>query len=181
MNSKYTIGFIVMLFVLGILFFAYRSGNSNSKKNQSSIPSSEKKLPIVIIGAEPPGDIDLASRIILQKGWDKEAGFQIELRPVFSDGAVTALTYGTVDMITIAPLTAVSLVNQKKSVVFLVNGLVVSCPFFVNQSSEAKTWQDLKGKRVGTTTDTGPSFTTFKVIIKAKENIDVDKYFQISH
>lgn len=176
MNKNY-LGFALVI-LAGLYFVATALNKGSNDQSEKKVASN---LPVVVVATEPPGAADLATRIMQKNGWDKDAEFQIEQRPVFSEAAVTTLVYGTVDLITIAPLTAVSLVNSKKPIVFLVNGGSVNCPFFVNPESEAKTWQDLKGKKVGTTTETGPSFTTFKVIMKAKENIDVDKYFQISH
>ncbi len=171
---------IGVIVIIAVVAFFFIKPQLFSPANVS--PSdSNTKLPVVIVGATPPGSLDLGSRVIKKFGWDKEAGFLLELRPIFPEGAVTALIQGTVDIISIAPLTAVGLVNQKNPIVFLANGLTVNCPFFVNQESQATTWQDLKGKRLGTTSETGPSFTTFKVTMKAKEGIDVDTYFRISH
>lgn len=168
-------GIILLLAAIGLYW--------SRKTNPFSSPEQEsrKELPIIIVGATPPGALDLGSRIIIEKGWDEESGFQLELRPIFPEGAVPALTEGTVDIISIAPLTAVGLVNQKKPIVFLANGIKVNCPFFVNQDSQAKDWRDLKGKKLGTGSEAGPSFTTFKVIMKAKEGIDVDEYFIVLH
>lgn len=166
-----SVGVIILLAVIIVYSF-----QKNTVK-----PRIEKNLPVIIVGATPPGSLDLASRIIRKNGWDKEAGFLLELRPIFPEGAVLALTNRTVDVISISPLTAVNLVNQKNPIVFIANGLKLNCPFFVNQSSQATTWQDLKGTRLGTPSETGPAFTTFKVIMKAKEGIAVDDYFNISH
>lgn len=179
MKQKFLFIFLIII-VVGGYFLFYKIPLTGQRSTEVN-PNNQDNLPIVIIGATPPGALDLASRVIKKNGSDKTAGFQIELRPIFPEGAVPALTKGTVDIISIAPLTAVGLIGQNEPIVFLANGIKVDCPFFVNENSQATNWQDLKGKRLGTTSETGPSFTLFKVAMKAKEGIDVDEYFQISH
>jgi len=179
-KNKLALIIAVIFLVLFILLpaIAKKFGFLGNDNNSSD---SDNKTPVVIVGAIPPSALDLAARVIVDKAWDKEAGFRLELRPIFPEASVPAITGGTVDIIGMSPLSAVRLVNDQKPVKFIANGLKVDCPFFVNKESSTKSWQDLRGKKLGTTSETGPSFTTFQVVMKAKEGVDVDEYFKISH
>lgn len=181
--KKYLLLILILIGVilLSIAFIGLNSKNLVFFKNQAKITPTEKNLPVLKVGCQPPGSLDLAVRTIVEKGWDKEQGFQIELKTLLADQALTALTNNQVDVLSMAPLSAISYINEQQPITFIATGLKASCPFFVKQNSTAKSWKDLKGKKLGTTMEVGPSFTSFKVIMKAIEDIDVDTYFQISH
>ena len=172
--------FALLLIVLAIVvIYTLTFGRQGTVKKQDNVPTNA--LPRLIVAGQPPSALDLASQIIIDKGWDKEQGFVLDLRTVFYEGTLTALTNNQVDILSMPPLSAVQYVNEQQPITFIAPGLKASCPFFVKPGNPAKSWRDLRGKKLGTTLEIGGSFTLFKVVMKAVEGIDVDKYFQVSH
>jgi len=47
--------------------------------------------------------------------------------------------------------------------------------------SSVQSWQDLRGKRLGMTSNVGPSYNMTRMAFKLKEGIDINKEFQVSH
>lgn len=171
------VGILVIIGAISILSNKIKFG----KTEQTSVTTATKDLPVIILGAAPPSSNDLAARVMKKMNWDKESGFRLELRGVAPEVAVPAISGGTVDIIGMTPLTAIRSIQPEKPIVIIANGNIVSCPFFVNQSSPAQKWEDLKGKRLGTTAEAGPSYNMTKIAMKVKEGIDIDKEFQVSH
>ncbi len=168
------------IFAIGGIFVARGMLNRNPSTPTATTPTTAS-LPVVILGAAPPSSNDLAARVIKQKGWDKEAGFQLELRGVAPEVAVPAITGGTIDILGMTPITALKSVDPIKPITIIANGNIVSCPFFVKQDSLAQKWQDLKGKRLGMTAVAGPSYNMTKIAMKIKEGIDINKEFRVTN
>lgn len=175
--NKY-IGLIVGgILLVGVGFVAAGKMNTPAK----APPQEAKNLPVLLLGAAPPSSNDLAGRIMKKNGWDKEAGFILEMRAVAPEVAVPALTGGTVDVLGMTPLTAVRAVNPNKPITILANGNIVNCPFFVPENSTITNWRELMGKRLGATAVDGPSYNITKIALKMNENIDMDKAFRVTN
>jgi len=176
MNSKWVVIGLVILVAIGALYFFTKA----SKPETSSVLS-ETSLPVVIIGTAAPSSNDLAARVIKKIGWDKEAGFILEQRNIAIEATVPAMIGGAVDIIGMTPLTAINTISPEKPIKIIANGNIVSCPFFVPGDSSAQSWQDLRGKRLGMTSEVGPSYNMTRMAFKLKEGIDINKEFQVSH
>ncbi len=172
--------FLPLIFILLIVMAGLWVWMS-AKNNASKKPVSTNGLPVIILGAAPPSSNDLAARVIRKYGWDKEAGFQLETRAVAPEVAIPTIIGGTVDIIGMTPLAALTTVNPEKPITILANGNIVYCPFFVPEGSTLTTWQELKGKRLGATAIVGPSYNMTKIAMKLKENLDMDKAFIVSN
>ena len=176
MNSKLAVIVLVALVAIGGIFLTTRI-----LKPQSPSQTPETSLPVIIVGTAVPSSNDLAARIIKKMGWDKEEGYVLEQRNIAIEATVPAMIGGAVDIIGMTPLTALATINPEKPIKIIANGNIVSCPFFVSSDSTAQSWQDLRGKKLGMTAETGPSYNMTRMAFKLKEGIDINKEFQVSH
>ena len=170
----------ILLAILGVIFTGVFIFNRIPKPQQDS-QTSGAPLPVIIVGTAPPSSNDLAARVIKKMGWDKEAGYILEQRNIAIEATVPAMIGGAVDIIGMTPLTAISTIDSERPIKIIANGNIVSCPFFVPGDSPAQSWQDLRGKRLGMTSNVGPSYNTTRMAFKLKEGIDINKEFQVSH
>src|SRR3989304_10460734 len=176
MNSKLIVGMLAVIVVIwGIFAF------TKTSKPQTTLQTSEESLPVVIIGTAPPSSNDLAARVIKKMGWVKEAGYILEQRNIAIEATVPAMIGGAVDIIGMTPITALNTINPEKPIKIIANGNIVSFPFFVRSDSTAQSWQDLRGKKLGMTAETGPSYNMTRMAFKLKEGIDINQEFQVSH
>ena len=176
MNSKTSVIILIALVVIGGIFLSTRI-----LKPQPPSQTSETSLPVIIIGTATPSSNDLAARVIRKMGWDKEEGYVLEQRNIAIEATVPAMIGGAVDIIGMTPITALNTINPEKPIKIIANGNIVSCPFFVPGDSTVQSWQDLRGKKLGMTAETGPSYNMTRMAFKLKEGIDIDKEFQVSH
>lgn len=172
-NSYFTIALFAVIIAFLAIFLP--------RMKQGEIPKENGSLPVIIIGTATPSSNDLAARVIRKMGWDREAGFILEQRNIAIEATVPAMVGGAVDIIGMTPLTALSSINPEKPIKIIANGNIVSCPFFVPGDSSVQSWQDLRGKRLGVTSEVGPSYNMTKMAFKLKENIDINKEFKVSH
>src|SRR3990170_560286 len=177
MNFKLTaVGVLTALVVIGGIFIF-----TKTSKQQTDSQISEPSLPVIIIGTALPSPNDLAARVIKKMGWDKEEGYILEQRNIPIEATVPAMIGGAVDIIGMTPLTALNTISPEKPIKIIANGAKVHCPFFVPGDSSAQSWQDLRGKRLGMTSNVGPSYMMARMAFKLKEGIDINKEFQVSH
>jgi NitT/TauT family transport system substrate-binding protein len=148
------------------------------QKNSSLSVVKKTTLPVVRIAASAPAVPHLISQVIINQGFDKEFGFTLEIKPIDPTQTVSALVSNAVDVAVIGVIPAAKINEEGQKIQLIGPALKLTCPFVVPAESQATTWQDLKGKKLGTPIKSGATYLALQVIMKSL-GVDIDTYFQV--
>lgn len=128
--------------------------------------------PITVNSGFALGMTGIANQFAIKNGWYEDAG--INLNQVDVDNPVSAFGSGDIDIADGDPGTYVPAIINKVPMKIIGNMWRNRGAFWVIASNEIKSWEDLKGKKVGTATPTGGMKLTLMETL-AKNGIDPEK------
>ncbi len=128
--------------------------------------------PITVNSGFALGMTGIANQFAIKNGWYKDAG--ITLKQVDVDNPVSAFGSGDIDIADGDPGTYVPAIVNKVPIKIISNMWRNRGAFWIIGNNSIKSWEDLKGKKIGTATATGGMKLTLMETL-SKNGIDPEK------